>query len=120
MIHHTYIRGAFHSQKSRTPLAKNPFVFKKNPSKIRLNPFVLKKSRTLFPMSEVPLAYISHKYLSLTLFVVVFLFNVFVPNLLQVQLREGYEKRKKKLEKHKWMLDKMYQRSQAYETATGR
>ena len=48
-------RGAFHSQKSRTPLAKNPFVFKKNPSKIRLNPFVLKKSRTLFPMSEVPL-----------------------------------------------------------------
>ena len=50
-------RGAFHSQKSRKPLAKNPFVFKKNPSKIRLNPFVLKKSRTLFPMSEVPLGH---------------------------------------------------------------
>ena len=37
-------------------LGKNPFVFKKNPSKIRINPFVLKRSRTLFPMSEVPLA----------------------------------------------------------------
>ena len=35
---------------------KNPFVFKKNPLKIRVNPFVLKKSRTLFLMSEVPLA----------------------------------------------------------------
>ena len=35
---------------------KNPFVFKKNPAKIHINPFVLKKSRTLFPMSEVPLA----------------------------------------------------------------
>ena len=34
---------------------KNPFVFKKNPSKIRVNPFVLKKSRTLFPMSKLPL-----------------------------------------------------------------
>ena len=34
---------------------KNPFVFKKNPSKIGINPFVRKKSRTLFPMSEVPL-----------------------------------------------------------------
>ena len=37
---------------------KNPFVFKKNPAKIRINPFVLKKSRTLFPMSEVPLGLI--------------------------------------------------------------
>ena len=42
-------RGAFHFQ------GKNPFVFKKNPSKIRVNPFVLIKSRTLFPMREVPL-----------------------------------------------------------------
>ena len=46
--------GHFTPKKSRTPLT-NPFVFKKNPSKILINPFVLKKSRTLFPMSEVPL-----------------------------------------------------------------
>ena len=37
---------------------KNPFVFKKNPAKILINPFVLKKSRTLFPMSEVPLDFL--------------------------------------------------------------
>ena len=50
-----WLRGAFHSQKISYTLGKNPFLFKKNPSKIRINPFVLKKSRTLFPMSEVPL-----------------------------------------------------------------
>ena len=50
-------RGAFHSQKISYTFGKNPFVSKKNPSKIRINPFVLKKSRTLFPMSEVPLGY---------------------------------------------------------------
>ena len=49
-------RGAFHSKKSRTPLAKILlFARKKNPSKIRKNPFVLKKSRTLFRRSEMPL-----------------------------------------------------------------
>ena len=48
-------RGAFHSKKISYTFGKNPFVFKKNPSKIRINPFVLEKSRTLFPMSEVPL-----------------------------------------------------------------
>ena len=42
--------------KSSYTFGKNPFVFEKNPSKIRINPFVLKKSRTLSPMSEVPLA----------------------------------------------------------------
>ena len=52
-----YNQGAFHSQKSRTPLAKNLFFCKKNPSKIGINPFVGKKSRTLFPMSELPLGY---------------------------------------------------------------
>ena len=52
---HIGIRGAFHSQKISYTFGKNPFVFKKNPSKICINPFVLKKSRTLFPMSEVPL-----------------------------------------------------------------
>ena len=36
---------------------KNHSVFTKNSSKIRINPFVPKKSRTLFPMSEVPLAW---------------------------------------------------------------
>ena len=50
------VRGAFHSQKISYTFGKNPFVFKKNPSKIRVNPFVLKKSCTLFTMSEVPLA----------------------------------------------------------------
>ena len=35
---------------------KNPFAFKKNPSRIRTNPVILKNSRTLFPMSEVPLS----------------------------------------------------------------
>ena len=34
---------------------RDPFVFKKNPSKIRKNPFILTASRTLFPMSAVPL-----------------------------------------------------------------
>ena len=34
-------RGAFHSQKISYSFGKNPFVFKKNPSKIRVNPFVL-------------------------------------------------------------------------------
>ena len=48
-------RGAFHSQKISYTCGKNPFAFKKNPSKIRINPLVLKISRTLFPMSEVPL-----------------------------------------------------------------
>ena len=43
-------------QKISYTFGKNPFVFKKNPSKIRMNPFVLKKSRTLFPISELPLA----------------------------------------------------------------
>ena len=49
-------RGISLSKISYT-FGKNPFVFKKNPSKIRINPFVFKKSRTLFPMSEVPLAW---------------------------------------------------------------
>ena len=48
-------RGAFHSQKVSYTFGKNPFVLKKNPSKILINPFVQKKSRTLFPMSELPL-----------------------------------------------------------------
>ena len=49
-----YSRGISLTKISYT-FGKNPFVLKKNPSKIRVNPFVLKKSRTLFPMSEVPL-----------------------------------------------------------------
>ena len=49
--------------KPRTLLAKNPFVFKKNPSKIRINPFVLTKSRTPFPRSQVPLAFCIHMVL---------------------------------------------------------
>ena len=49
------VEGLVSLPKSRTPLAKILF-FKKNPSKIRINPFVVKKSRTLFPMSELPLA----------------------------------------------------------------
>ena len=48
-------RGAFHSKNISYTFGKNPFVFKKNPSKIRMNPFVLKKSRTLFPINELPL-----------------------------------------------------------------
>ena len=47
--------GHFTPKKISYTFGKNPFVFKKNPSKIRVNPLVLKKSRTLFPMSEVPL-----------------------------------------------------------------
>ena len=44
-------RGAFHSKKSHTSLAKILCFLKK----IRKNPIVLKKSRTLFLMSEMPL-----------------------------------------------------------------
>ena len=35
-------QAVFHSQKSRTPLGKNVFIFKKHPSKIRDSPFALK------------------------------------------------------------------------------
>ena len=49
--------GHFTPKKSRTPWAKNPFLFKKNPPKIRKNPFVVKECRTLFRKSEMPLIF---------------------------------------------------------------
>ena len=58
VVRDTFVRGTFHFQNVSYAFAENPFVFKKNPSKIRVNPLVIIKSRTLFPMSEVPPAFV--------------------------------------------------------------